>query len=83
MKVINSYITQIKIILQNHQLKAVDDPHTLETFVCKTCILTESLNRYDHLDEENIEMIMLLESEVLKKSDEALVHGSGGRIIRP
>ena len=83
---IKSFFPKLKIIARGTSLIASGTQAELDRFNTKIDLLVEHFNAYNHLTEANIEFLMSDEAEdVLQTpegSDEVLVHGLDGKLIK-
>ena len=77
---------KLKIVARGTKLKAFGEPEILDEFEKKVQELINYYNKYNKLDENSIERIVL-SNEVAKKSSKStegvLVHGVSGKLIKP
>ena len=76
---------KLKIIARGTKLKAFGEPEILDEFEKKVQQLINYFNRYNKLDENSIERIITSSElpKTLRKEKDVLVHGVGGRLIKP
>lgn len=81
---IRKFFPKLKIIARGTTVKAIGDDEQLENFEKKLELLTEHFNKYHKLTENNIEQIMLDDTEDLKKpiGDDVLLYGNSGLQIK-
>ena len=83
---LRTYFPKIKIIARGSTLKAYGEENILEEFSKRTCMLIAHFGKYNILNEEIIERIILArdnDKEVLKGGTETVIlYGVGGRIIK-
>ena len=83
---LRTYFPKIKIIARGSTLKAYGEENILEEFSKRTCMLIAHFGKYNILNEEIIERIILArdnDKEVLKGGTEAVIlYGVGGKIIK-
>jgi phosphate starvation-inducible PhoH-like protein len=83
---LRTYFPKIKIIARGSTLKAYGEENILEEFSKRTGMLIAHFGKYNILNEEIIERIILArdnDTEVLKGGTETMIlHGVGGRIIK-
>lgn len=77
---------KLKIVARGNKLKAFGEPDILDEFEKKFQQLINYFNKYNKLDENSIERIVL-SNETTKKSSNSsegvLVHGVSGKLIKP
>ncbi len=78
---------KLKIVARGNKLRAFGDEEVLEEFDKRIAMLLEHFAKYNKLDENVIERVVLSRSkddyETSEKSNEVLVHGVNGRKIKP
>ena len=83
---LRTYFPKIKIIARGSTLKAYGEENILEEFSKRTGMLIAHFGKYNILNEEIIERIILArdnDKEVLKGGTEAVIlYGVGGRIVK-
>ena len=83
---LRTYFPKIKIIARGSTLKAYGEENILEEFSKRTGMLIAHFGKYNILNEEIIERIILAtdnDKEVLKGGTEAVIlYGVGGKIIK-
>lgn len=83
---LRTYFPKIKIIARGSTLKAYGEENILEEFSKRTGMLIAHFGKYNSLNEEIIERIILArdnDKEVLKGGTEAVIlYGVGGKIIK-
>ncbi|WP_196891478.1 PhoH family protein [Aureivirga marina] len=83
---LKTYFPKLKIIARGNKLKAYGSPEILDEFEKRITMLIKYLNKYNKLDENSIERILTStgkEEKGLNLNSEILVHGVGGRQIKP
>ena len=83
---LRTYFPKIKIIARGSTLKAYGEENILEEFSKRTGMLIAHFGKYNILNEEIIERIILAsdnDKEILKGGTEAVIlYGVGGKIIK-
>ena len=77
---------KIKIIFRGNELKIFGEPDILDELEQKVDLILQHIQKYDKLDKETIEHIVTSNDEEYKefiKTDDVIVHGVGGRLIKP
>lgn len=87
LELIKKYFPQLKIVARGNKIKAFGDEEQLEEFDLRITMLAEHFAKYNKLDEVSIERMLTAnpnehESNIDFASD-VLVHGVGGRQIKP
>jgi len=75
---------KLKIVARGEKVRIYGDPTSLDAFEKSFKKLTDYFNRYNKLDENSIEQLLsnTKEHKNSKRSDDVLVHGVGGRLIK-
>lgn len=85
-ELLKKYFPKLKIVARGNTIKAYGDDEVLLEFEQRFQHLVKHFEKYNQLDETDIERILLgeenTESEASKKNGEVLVHGDRGRLIR-
>lgn len=82
---LRKFFPKLKIVARGTSLKAYGEPDLLDEFEKKIDKLISYFNRYNKLDENSIERILLSngsERPSAKFADDVLVHGVSGRLIK-
>jgi len=81
---IRSYYPKLKIVARGSKIKLIGEPEVIEQFEKKLTLLISHINNYGSLTENNIETLMLKETEEIpfKEFGETIVHGNGGHLIK-
>ncbi len=84
LKLIRTYFPKLKIISRGSTIKIVGESDVIEQFEKKLELLIRHINEYNSLTENNIETLMLSESEQIPFKDygDTIVHGNGGTLIK-
>jgi phosphate starvation-inducible PhoH-like protein len=83
--ILQKFYPKLKIVARGTSLKAYGEPEILDEFEKRLEMLIKYFNKYNKLDENTIESILMLngkEQKNVKLSDEVLVHGVSGRLIK-
>ena len=84
--ILKKFYPKLKIVARGNKLKAFGEPEILDEFEKKVAQLINYLKKYNKLDENSIERIIASngdEQKSSKKSEGVLVHGVGGKLIKP
>lgn len=85
-KLLKKYFPKLKIIARGNTIKAYGEENLLKELRKKFDQLVNHYEKYNKLDEGNVEDILTdsvkKEEKSLKPEDEILVHGVGGRLIK-
>ncbi len=83
---LKNYFPKLKIVARGSKIKAYGDEEVLEEFDRRLTMLLEHFAKYNKLDENVIERILLSrdkdEYETSAKRGEVLVHGVSGKLIK-
>ncbi|WP_179335187.1 PhoH family protein [Winogradskyella costae] len=85
-ELLKKYFPKLKIVARGNKLKAYGDEDLLEEFDRRMTMLMTHFAKYNKLDENVIERVLTSQSSddysTSAKSDEVLVHGVGGKLIK-
>jgi len=84
---LKTYFPKLKIVARGNRLTAFGDEDMLQVFDKKINMMLQHFIKYNKLDENTIERILVSESKVEYEpveptGDEILVHGVGGNLIK-
>ncbi len=81
---LKKYFPKLKIVARGNKVKIYGDDEQLEEFEKKMAMLIKYFERYNKLDENSIEQILLTDNSNAKNRDKSgvLVHGVGGKLIK-
>ena len=83
---IKSYFPKLKIISRGTEIIAKGSDRELEKFKSKLTLLIDHFNKYHHLTESNIELLLSDQGEEVfsseEGSDKVLVYGTRGNLIK-
>ncbi|MFT5822014.1 MAG: phosphate starvation-inducible PhoH-like protein [Crocinitomix sp.] len=84
LKLIRTYFPKLKIISRGNTIKIVGESEVIEEFEKKIDLLIHHISTYNSLTENNIETLMLKETEAIPFKDygDTIVHGNGGKLIK-
>ncbi len=84
LKLIRAYFPKLKIISRGNTIKVVGEAEVIEQFEKKLELLISHIGEYNALTENNIETLMLTETEAIPFKDfgDTIVHGNGGNLIK-
>lgn len=84
LKLIRTYFPKLKIISRGTIIKVVGEPEVIESFEKKLTLLINYLIEFNALTENNIETLMVKETEAIPFRDfgDTIVHGNGGNLIK-
>ncbi len=84
---LKKYFPKLKIVARGSKIKAYGDEEVLEEFDKKITMLLEHYAKYNKIDENSIERVLTSNSrddyESAPGSNQILVHGVSGKIIKP
>ncbi|SHG36431.1 phosphate starvation-inducible protein PhoH [Salegentibacter echinorum] len=85
-ELLKKYFPKLKIVARGNRIKVFGDDEMLEEFDGRINMLMEHFTKYNKLDENAIERVLTSKSsaeyQTSAKSDDVLVHGVGGRLIK-
>jgi len=83
-ELIKKYFPKLKIVARGNKIKIFGEPIILDDFEKKFESLTKYYYRYNKIDENCITRLLTSDEETKnsKKSDDVLVHGVNGRLIK-
>lgn len=85
-ELLKKYFPKLKIVARGNRIKAYGDDDLLEEFDRRMEMLTTHYAKYNKLDENTIERVLTSQSKddyaTSDHSDEVLVHGLGGKLIK-
>ncbi|NOQ74744.1 MAG: AAA family ATPase [Crocinitomix sp.] len=84
LKLIRAYFPKLKIISRGNTIKVVGESEVIEEFEKKIDLLTRHISEYNSLSENNIETLMLKETDAIPFKDfgDTIVHGNAGKLIK-
>ncbi|MFL1896628.1 PhoH family protein [Aquimarina sp. 2-A2] len=86
-QLLKKYYPKLKIVARGSKIKVYGDEDLLEEFDARFTMLTEHFAKYNKIDENVIERVLTSQSkadyETSDISGEILVHGTGGKLIKP
>jgi phosphate starvation-inducible PhoH-like protein len=86
LKILKGYYPKIKFISRGNQLKLLGEPEELDAVAEKIGLMMDYMDNYNALDPDIIEKIIFSSNEDYRRflaGDDVIVHGVGGRIIKP
>ncbi|MBQ0769851.1 MAG: PhoH family protein [Bizionia sp.] len=86
-ELLKKYFPKLKIVARGNKIKAYGDEELLDEFDKRITMLIKHFGKYNKLDENVIERVLTSNSsedyKTSDKSGEVLVHGVGGKLIKP
>ncbi len=82
---LKKYFPKIKVVARGNKIKIFGEQDLLDEFEKRLQMLINHFNRYNKLDENSIERLLTEndnEEKTSKSTDEVLVHGVSGRLIK-
>jgi len=82
---LKKYFPKIKVVARGNKIKIFGEQDLLDEFEKRLEMLVNHFNRYNKLDENSIERLLTEndnEEKTSKSTDEVLVHGVSGRLIK-
>ncbi len=83
---LKAHYPKLKIVFRGNQIKVFGENEIIEEFEQKLDLILEHIQKFDQLDKESIEQILTTNQREYRdfvNSDEIIVHGVGGRLIKP
>lgn len=85
-ELLKKYFPKLKIVARGNRIKVFGDEEMLEEFDERITMLMDHFAKYNKLDENVIERVLTSEKssdyQTSDESDEVLVHGVGGRLVK-
>ncbi|MBW2961078.1 PhoH family protein [Mesonia aestuariivivens] len=85
-ELLKKYFPKLKLVARGNQVKVYGDEELLEEFDKRFTMLMDHFGKYNKLDENSIERVLTSEKkedyETSTASDEILVHGVSGKLIK-
>ncbi|SKB39680.1 phosphate starvation-inducible protein PhoH [Salegentibacter holothuriorum] len=86
-ELLKKYFPKLKIVARGNKIKVFGDEEMLEEFDERITMLMDHFGKYNKLDENVIERVLTSEKssdyQTSAESGEVLVHGVGGRLVKP
>ncbi|WP_037320599.1 PhoH family protein [Salegentibacter sp. Hel_I_6] len=86
-ELLKKYFPKLKIVARGNQIRVFGDEEMLEEFDERITMLMDHFGKYNKLDENVIERVLTSEDrsdyQTSEDSGEVLVHGVGGKLIKP
>jgi len=86
-ELLKKYFPKLKIVARGNKIKVFGDEEMLEEFDERITMLMDHFGKYNKLDENVIERVLTSEKssdyQTTAESGEVLVHGVGGRLVKP
>jgi phosphate starvation-inducible PhoH-like protein len=84
LKLIRTYFPKLKLVARGNIIKAIGESEMIEQFEKKLALLTQYISEFNSLTENNIETLMLKETESIPFHDygDTIVHGVRGNHIK-
>lgn len=83
---LKKYFPKLKLVARGSKLKAYGDEEVLEEFDTRITMMLDHFGKYNTLDEHTIERLLMIDTveheRSPKASDEVLLHGVNGRLIK-
>lgn len=79
---IKQFFPKLKIVARGNQLKIIGEEEVIQQFEIKLELMLQHYNKYHRLTNSNIERIILDDVSVMEGDDDALLHGTYGRMIK-
>lgn len=84
-KQLKAYFPKLKIVARGTEIKAFGEPTVLDEFEKRLEMLVNYFNKYNKIDENSIEQLLMNTGKSASKSrgaDGVLVHGVGGKLVK-
>lgn len=83
-ELVKKYFPKLKIVARGNQLKIFGESVLLDEFEKRFSMLTKYFHKYNKLDENSIERLLVDDAEFKesKKTKDVLLHGVNGRLIK-
>lgn len=84
LKLIRTYFPKLKLVSRGNKIKVIGEADIIEMFEKKLELLISHILKYNALTENNIETLMLDETESIpfQNYGDTIVHGNGGVLIK-
>tara|TARA_B100000401_G_scaffold314842_1_gene217405 strand:+ start:123 stop:1049 length:927 start_codon:yes stop_codon:yes gene_type:complete len=79
---INDFFPKLKIIARGNKLKLIGEENLINQFEIKFNLFIDHFNKYNFLNKDNIENIILNDNSKLDFNDDVIVFGSNGKLIK-
>lgn len=84
LKLIRSYFPKLKIVVRGSEVKVIGDQKSIKSFDASLKLLLAHLEKFNSLNENNIENLLGEKGEeILNSSDDVLVFGNRGILVKP
>jgi len=83
---LKQHYPKLKIIFRGNQIKVFGESEILDEFEQKVDLILQHIQKFDRLDQESIEQILTTNQREYRdfvNNDDVIVHGVGGRLIKP
>ena len=77
---LRTYFPKIKIVARGNSLKVFGEPHILKEFETRISMLIEHFIKFNKLNDEIIERIVMANND--QKNESVILHGVGGKVIK-
>ena len=79
---INDFFPKLKIIARGNKLKLIGEENLINQFEIKFNLFINYFNKYNFLNKDSIENIILSDNSKLDFNDDVIVFGSNGKLIK-
>ncbi len=79
---INDFFPKLKIIVRGNKLKLIGEENLINQFEIKFNLFIDHFNKYNFLNKDSIENIILSDNSKLDFNDDVIVFGSNGKLIK-
>jgi len=83
---LKQHYPKLKIVFRGNQIKVFGESEILDEFEQKIDLILQHIQKFDRLDQEAIEQILTTNQREYRdfvNNDDVIVHGTGGRLIKP
>jgi len=83
---LKQHYPKLKIVFRGNQIKVFGESDILDEFEQKVDLILQHIQKFDRLDQEAIEQILTTNQREYRdfvNNDDVIVHGVGGRLIKP
>ena len=85
LQIIQEHFPKLKIVARDSQIKVFGEPEIIDEFEKRLQMLVDYYHRFNSIDENSIERILMLNSQDFSKEtygEDVIIHGVSGKIIK-